>query len=120
LHPYIILLSLPLIGIVVFWLMPLPMAILVYLLILAVSGVLYWIMARAMKKRPRYGVEALINAEARVVTGLGPDADAQYLVKVRGELWRANSHDDLKLGETVKILSVNGLTLTVGRLPQIT
>ncbi len=114
-HPFIILLSLPLIGIAVFWLLPLPSAILVYLLILALSAVLYWITARAMKKRPSYGIKALIGAQARVVSRLGPKADAQYLVKLRGELWRADSNDSLKPGEPVVVLSVNGLTLIVAR-----
>ena len=37
------------------------------------------------------------------------------MVRVRGELWIANSRDDLKPDETVKVLSVNGLTLVVGK-----
>ena len=114
-HPYIILLLLPLIGIVVFWLFPLPQAILVYIVILAVSGLLYWVIARAMKRRLKYGLEGLVGAEARVVSKLGPHDEAQYMVRVRGELWSANSRDDLKLGEMVKILSVDGLTLLVGK-----
>jgi membrane protein implicated in regulation of membrane protease activity len=114
-HPYIILLLLPLIGIVVFWLLPLPPAILVYLIILLASGLMYWTIVRAMEKHSKYGVEGLIGAEARVVSKLGPDDDAQYMVRVRGELWSANSHDDLKPHETIKVLSVNGLTLEVGK-----
>ena len=113
LHPYIILLLLPLIGIAVFWLMPLPLAVLVYLLMLALSGVMYWITARAMKRHPSYGVEALIGAEARVVSRLGPNADAQYLVKIHGELWRANSGERLESGQLVTVLSVSGLIMTV-------
>ena len=113
-HIYIILLLLPLIGIAVFWLVPLPLSVVLYLLMLVVSGVAYWIIARAMKRHPSYGVEALIGADARVVSKLGPNADAQYLVKVHGELWRANSEDGLKSGQVVTILSVSGLTMTVG------
>ena len=112
-HPYLILLLLPLIGIVVFWLFPLPLAILVYLVILVVSGLIYWVIARAMKKRPKSGAEGLIGAEARVVSILGPHDEAQYTVRISGELWSANSSDNLKLDETVKVLSVKGLTLTV-------
>jgi membrane protein implicated in regulation of membrane protease activity len=115
-HPYIILLSLPLIGIVAFWLLPLPLALPVYLVILLVSGLMYWLVARTMKKRPTYGVEALIGAEARVVSKLGPHADAQYLVKVRGEIWSANSRDDLQPDEMVRISSVYGLTLQIRKI----
>jgi membrane protein implicated in regulation of membrane protease activity len=68
-----------------------------------------------MKKRSKDGVEGLIGSEARVVSKLGPHNEAQYMVRVRGELWSANSRNDLKPDETVKILSVNGLTLVVGK-----
>jgi membrane protein implicated in regulation of membrane protease activity len=68
-----------------------------------------------MKKRYEYGIEGFIGAEARVVSKLEPQDKAQYMVKIRGELWRANSLDDLKPGEKVKILSVNGLTMMVGK-----
>lgn len=114
-HPYMILLLLPLIGIVVFWLLPLPLAIPVYLVILLASGLMYRTIVRAMKKRSKDGVEGLIGAEARVVSKLGPHDKAQYMVKVRGELWSANSRDKLKTDEMVKVLSVNGLTLVVGK-----
>jgi len=114
-HPYIILLLLPLIGIVVFWLLPLPLAISVYLVILLASGLMYWTIAKAMKKRSQCGVEGLIGAEARVVPKLGPHDAAQYMVRVSGELWSANSRDDLNPDETLKVLSVNGLTLLVGK-----
>jgi membrane protein implicated in regulation of membrane protease activity len=114
-HPYIILLLLPLVGIVVFWLLSIPQAILAYVIILIISGLLYWVIARAMRKQPQYGSEGMIGAKAKVVSRLGPQDEAQYLVRVRGELWNANSKDELKPGETVIILSVNGLTLLVGR-----
>jgi membrane protein implicated in regulation of membrane protease activity len=112
-HPYIILLLLPLIGIVVFWLLPLYQAIFAYIIILIASGLLYWVIARAMKKRSKSGLEGLVGAEAMVISKLGPHDEAQYMVRVRGELWRANSNDELKPDETVKILSVSGLTLLV-------
>jgi len=114
-HAYIILLLLPLIGIVVFWLLPLPLAITVYLVILVASGLMYRTIVRAMKKRSKYGAEGLIGSEARVVSKLGPHEQAQYMVRVRGELWSANSRDNLNPDETVKVLSVNGLTLVVGK-----
>jgi membrane protein implicated in regulation of membrane protease activity len=114
-HPYIILLLLPLIGIVVFWLLPIPLAIPVYLVILLVSSLMYWTIVRALKKRAKNGVEGLIGTEARVVSKLGSHDAAQYMVRVRGELWSANSRDDLKPDETVTVLSVDGLTLIVDK-----
>ncbi len=114
-HIYLIILLLPLIGIVVFWQLPLPLAILIYLVILIMSGLIYWLVARAMKRRSETGVEGLIGTEARVVSKLGPHENAQYMVKVHGELWSANSQDKLEPDDMVKVLSMKGLTLLVGK-----
>ncbi len=106
---------LPIFGLVVFLFLPLNLAIPVYLGIVLLSGLMYWILFLAMKKRSKSGVEGLTGAEARVVSKLGPHEEAQYLVKIRGELWSANSRDDLKPGDVVTVLSVDGLTLLVGK-----
>ncbi len=118
-HPYLIILLLPLIVIIVFWLMPLYLAIPVYLVILLLSGLLYWAIVRAMKKRPYTGSEDLIGEEARVVIKSVSHDEAEYMVRVHGELWSANSRDDLKPDEIVKVLSVDGLTLIVGKKIEI-
>jgi membrane-bound serine protease (ClpP class) len=118
-HIYVILLSLPLVGIIVFWLLGLPQAIFVYIAILLVSAALYWVVARAMKKRSKYGVEGLIGADARVISKLGPHDEAQYMVRVNGELWNANSPDELAPDEMVKVVSVKGLLLVVRRVDDV-
>jgi membrane protein implicated in regulation of membrane protease activity len=118
-HPYLILLLLPLFGIAVFWLLPIPQSILSYLGILLLSGLLYWIVVRAMKKRHTYGIESMIGAEAKVVSRLSPRGNAQYTVRFHGELWNANSSDQLELNEKVIILSVNGLTLLVTKTKDV-
>jgi hypothetical protein len=84
----IITLSFPLIGIVAFLLSPFPLAMLIHLLKLLVSGMSCWIRARATKKRPAYAMEPLTSSEARLVSRLGSHTDARFLVGVRGELER--------------------------------
>jgi membrane protein implicated in regulation of membrane protease activity len=69
-----------------------------------------------MTKQYDYDIDGLIGEDAIVVSKFEPRDVAQYMVKVRGELWRANSPDDLMLGENVKVLSVKRLTLTVGKI----
>ncbi len=108
-----LILFLPIFGLIVFLFLPLGLAILVYLGIVLLSGLMYWILFLAMRKHSKSGVESLVGTKAIVVSKLGPRDDAQYLVKIRGELWRANSHDDLKPGETATVLSADGLTLQV-------
>ena len=66
-----------------------------------------------MKKKYVSGADGFIGEEARVVSKLGLFNDAQYMVKVHGELWSANSFDELKPGDKVKILSTNRLILMV-------
>ena len=69
-----------------------------------------------MKKNYEYGVEGFVGKEARVAFKLGYMNDAQYMVKVHGELWGANSIDDLELGDKVKILSANEFILGVEKV----
>jgi len=66
-----------------------------------------------MKKRYEYGIEGFIGEEARVISKLGLQEQAQYMVKVRGELWSANSPDNLQPGEKVKVVSADRMTLVV-------
>ena len=68
-----------------------------------------------MKKKYEYGAEGFIGEEAIVLSKLGSSNYAQYMVKVRGELWSANSVDDLKSGDKVKVLSTSRLILVVGK-----
>ena len=114
-HAYVILLLLPLIGIVVFWLFPLALAIPVYLVILLVSGLMYWAIVRSMRRRTAFDEDGLTGSEATVISRFDSYGEAQYMVRVRGELWRADSRDELKPGETVRVLSVNGFVLLVER-----
>ncbi len=112
-HLYIFVLLLPVIGLIVFWLLPLSAAVPVYIVILIISGLLYWIVARAMKKHPGYDLASLVGTEATVISKTGTPKNIIYVVNIRGELWNAMSRDDLVPDDTVKIISVHGLTLRV-------
>ena len=111
-----LILFLPLIGIIVFWLIPLNIAAPSYAGIVLVSGLMYWAIIRAMKKIPTTGVSGLVGSRARVVSELGPSDEAQYLVETDGEMWSANSPDVLKPGEEVRITGVKGIKLLVSHL----
>jgi membrane protein implicated in regulation of membrane protease activity len=56
-------------------------------------------------------VDRLIGAEAVVTTKIAPFSGG--FVKVFGEVWRAKSSVEILEGETVKIKSIDGTTLTV-------
>jgi membrane protein implicated in regulation of membrane protease activity len=78
-----LILFLPMAGIVVFWLLPVDVAVTVYLLIPVVSGLFYWAIARAMKRRHKTGAEGLINSTARVVSDLPTGSKAKYVVRIQ-------------------------------------
>lgn len=102
-------------GLPIFWFLPLSSALPLYTLILLISGFLFWLIARSMGKRPGTGVESLIGTEAEVVSRLNPGGHAKYLVRARGELWSARGSDVLQPGDTVNIAALDGIRLVVER-----
>jgi membrane protein implicated in regulation of membrane protease activity len=103
----------PVIALPIFWLMPLNLAIPIYLIIVLISGLLYWLIARSMGKQPVTGAEGLIGALGEVVSMIHPGKHTKYLVRSQGELWSASSPDPLHSGETVRIAAVDGIRLVV-------
>jgi len=110
-----VILFLPVLALPIFWLVPLEVAVPVYLLITLFAIALYWLVARSMGRRPGAGRESLIGEEAKVVSTLSPGDHAQYLVRAQGELWSADSPDVLKIGELVNVTAVDGIRLLVRR-----
>ena len=103
----------PLITLPIFWLMPLNLAAPFYAVIALVSGLLYWLITRAMMKPIATGAESLVGVSAEVVSRLSPNNHSRYLVRAGGELWTAHSNNSLQPGEKVDVTSVDGITLVV-------
>ena len=69
---------------------------------------------RAQRRRVEVGAEALIGRWGIARSDLDPSGTVQ----IRGELWSAQSADrsvELKAGEEVEVISVEGLRLNVQR-----
>jgi membrane-bound serine protease (ClpP class) len=77
----------------------------------AVVGIRY-----TRRRRAGVGVETLVGASARVISPLAPDGQ----VKVNGEIWQAHSKREARVGELVRIVAVNRLTLDVEPLQEST
>ena len=105
----------PLLGLPLFWFLPLGYALPINVVIWLTSAFLYWLIMRAMRKPLQDGFQSLIGTEAEVVSRLGPDHSAQYLVRSQGELWSAYSTDKLQPGEPVNIMAVKGIGVVVER-----
>ena len=76
--------------------------------IVEVAEALFWL--RLSRRRPAVtGREALLGENARVVSRCAPDGR----VRLHGELWNARCDSVVEAGETVRVRSVDGLTLVV-------
>ena len=71
---------------------------------------------RAHRKKPEAGKEELIGEVGKVVEDLDPEG----VIKLHGELWRAESLDGERIpaGTRVKVVRVDGLTLIVKRIKE--
>ncbi len=110
-----LILFMPLLGLPLFWLLPIGYALPSYAVIVLVSAFLYRLITRAMRKPLQDGFQSLIGTESEVVSRLSPGNLAKYLVRSQGELWSAYSTDNLQPGEAVNIVAVKGIGVVVER-----
>ena len=105
-----LILLMPVLGLPIFWLTPLSIAIPSYTVIVLISGLLYWRIAKSMRQPVQDGFQSLVGTEAEVVSRLPPSHFAKYLVRAHGEgeLWSANSSVALEIGAWVHIVAVMG------------
>jgi membrane-bound serine protease (ClpP class) len=101
---------LPILGVGVFWLLPVWFAVPVYVAILAISGYGFLVGMRARHRVVETGVEAMTHKIGEVV-----DVRSDHgRVEIAGELWKAVSSEPLREGERVEVVGVaDQLTLRV-------
>jgi len=99
------LLLLPVLGLGLFFVLPWPIALVLYLPILGGSLWLYAKAWEAMRRPIVMGPEALIGAEGEA---LGPDT-----ARVLSETWRVQSPIPLQPRMRVRVVARQGLTLLV-------
>jgi membrane-bound serine protease (ClpP class) len=85
-----------------------------------ITVLLMRLVLRSREWKPQTGVEELVReiGEVREPIGGGPGAEANGLVFVHGELWRAASDASIPRGARVRVLRVDGLTLIVEALDE--
>jgi membrane-bound serine protease (ClpP class) len=103
-----------LLGLILFYLLPWPIALALYIPIVAAYLYLYWRAFRVLRRPSVIGVKAMIGERAKVIELRGDHFEVRY----RGEDWRAVSSTPLQPGQLVIIEAVEGLTLQVKPLPQ--
>ncbi len=107
-----LLLLAPVWGLVVFAILPLPVAVPVYVGIVALALFLYKKVWHAVHLPPVTGPEALVGQECEAVEDLG----LRGLVRCGGVLWTARPTQPVSKGERVRVVKVHGSTLVVAPL----
>lgn len=90
---------LPLVGLVLFWVLPLQQGMLFYSLILIVCALLYWLMWKDFWRPVTTGVDGMIGGKAEVIQ----NGNGTLKVYFRDEIWDAISSENLSLGDRVEI-----------------
>ena len=87
---------------------PLGIAVMVLAALVEVGELLFW--RRFLRRyRIQTGTEAMVGARAEVLEDCAPDGR----VTVGGEIWNARSERPIVAGQAVRIVGVEGLTLSV-------
>ena len=68
-----------------------------------------WLAIKAQLRKHFSGAEAMINTEAEAVTDIANEGE----VFLKGEYWKATSEKPIKKGAKVKIIKLEGLSLSV-------
>ncbi len=110
-------LLLPLVGLPLFWLLPLGYALPINIAAWLATPFLYRVLRRAMKQPTADGFRSLVGTRAEVVSRSETGRSARYLVRAQGEgeLWSAHSRDVLNIGERVQIVAVKGIGVVIER-----
>jgi membrane-bound serine protease (ClpP class) len=106
----------PLIALILFLLLPWPLALALYIPIAGVSLLGYWKALQAQRRPPVVGERAMIGERAEVINSKSEEIEVRY----RGETWRAVSSQAVQRGQEVVIEGIEGLTLRVEPLSQPT
>jgi len=109
---HLVLIGLPLAGLSVFWFLPLPVALPVYLLIAAATAAFYWYLYKGNSSPVLTGVEEMQRAVGTVLSTNG----SLVHVRVRSELWSAEYEGELREGDRVRVVGMDGLRLKVRKI----
>ena len=94
--------------------LPLWGSIVLLIILMAAWGtytvITYWMGSRALREKPVVGLPDMVGSKGEVVSPLAPEG----LVKIRGELWIAESEsDEVALGGKVIVVGQDRLKLVV-------
>ncbi len=106
-----LILGVPILALAVFWLVPLSLAIPLYVAALLATGLVLWRTVLALRQPVVTGREAMAGARAETLTALNPSG----LIRCQGEVWHAHAEEFIPAGERVRVLCVDRLRARVAR-----
>ncbi len=101
----------PIAALPIFWLLPVSLAIPLYLAVLGTAGLLLWPGFGALRQPQRAGRVGMAGARGDAVTEINP----RGLVQCQGEIWEAIAREQIPAGARVRVLGVDRLRLRVER-----
>lgn len=104
-----VIMSLPLLGVELFFFYPWQLALPVYLILVAVSAFFDVLMMRSMRLPVRTGREEMVGSTAAVLNWKGDSGQVMW----NGEIWQARGKGSFRDGQTVKIDGLSRLTVHV-------
>ena len=107
-----VVLAMPVLGLSLFWILPFDLALPIYMVILIASIIVYYAIMKSMRTPVTTGSEGLIGEIGNFI-GL---TSGEKLVRIHGEIWNASSPENIKPGEEIRVVNVNGLHLLVERI----
>jgi membrane protein implicated in regulation of membrane protease activity len=111
----LVVMLLPVIALPVFWLFPFGQALPIYVFCLLLSGSMFLMMRKNMKRPVATGSESMIGKRVEVIFRSASDKATPYRVRIEGEIWSASSRDSLEAGEAATITAVRGNSLIIER-----
>lgn len=99
----------PVLALPVFWLLPLSVALPIYLTVVGVTALVLWPVVGAMRQPLRNGAAGLIGVRGEAVTALNPTG----LVRCQGAMWSATADEAVAPGERVWVTDVHHLKVRV-------
>ena len=109
---HLILIGLPLLALSAFWVLPLPLAVPTFVVLVAATVLFYAYLVKGARRPVMTGIEAMLNALGRV-RGVH---DGIVSVWVNSELWSAWAAEELHEGDRVEVIGVEGLRLRVRKI----
>jgi membrane protein implicated in regulation of membrane protease activity len=104
-----LILLMPLLGLALFWVLPLPVALPAYLVVLLVSILIYIAILKAMHRPVKTGQQALIGDTCEITD----IKNHKGHVMLHGDIWEADISGYLHKGDEAIVTGVKGLRLKV-------